>query len=101
MRAHHTKNEGDPGILHAQLDLARKGYGILTAPFKTCWADRNGVHTQRIDKTAVDLYCIYCPDTDRCYYVDPRRRKRVKWAHDYLEIPSSVPGVQPGLLDET
>src|SRR3954464_14394518 len=30
MRAHHTKNKGDLGILYAQLDLAKKGYGVLT-----------------------------------------------------------------------
>ncbi len=30
MRLHDTKNKGDLGILHAQLDLAKKGFGILT-----------------------------------------------------------------------
>ncbi len=30
MRLHHTKNKGDLGMLHAQLDLAKKGYGVLT-----------------------------------------------------------------------
>jgi len=29
MRAHHTKNKGDLGLLRAQLDLAEKGFGIL------------------------------------------------------------------------
>jgi len=29
MRYHHTKNKGDLGVLHAQLDLARRGYGVL------------------------------------------------------------------------
>src|SRR4051812_19262315 len=30
MRAHHTKNKGDLGFLYAQLDLAKKGFGVLT-----------------------------------------------------------------------
>jgi hypothetical protein len=45
--------------------------GKVDAKFSTCWADRNGTHTSPIDKDAVDLYCIYCPDTDECYYLRP------------------------------
>lgn len=139
MRPHHTKNKGDFGILQAQLDLAKKGYGLLAPiteheafdlvayrdhtflrvqvkyraivngvialPLKTCWADRNGVHSVRVDKRSLDLVCIYCPDTDRCYYVDPQavsvaivlrvnpQRKGIAWADDYLEIPVTVRGV--------
>src|SRR5690349_12295313 len=107
MRAHHTKNKGDFGLFQAQLDLVKKGYGILLpmteheafdlvaykegkflrvqvkyrrafngvirVPFFSSWADRHGVHVVQMEKTVVDLVCVYCPDTDRCYYVDPRR----------------------------
>ena len=45
--------------------------GTLEVRFSTCWADRNGVHVVPVDKTEVDLYCIYCPETDECYYLDP------------------------------
>ena len=29
MRIHRTKTKGDLGVLHAQLDLAEKGFGVL------------------------------------------------------------------------
>lgn len=143
MRAHHTKNKGDFGLFQAQLDLVRKGYGILLpiteheafdlvayrssrfiriqvkyrrakrgvigVPFKSCWADRNGVHTTHMDKTSVDLVCAYCPDTDRCYYIDPKRfrvgvqlrieetrngqSKGVWYAKDFLDIPRPLSSV--------
>jgi hypothetical protein len=146
MRAHHTKNKGDLGVLCAQVDLARRGYAVLLpltehAPFdlvaykdgrfyrvqvkyrtakngivhfrlSTCWADRHGVHTTPVDRDSVDLFCIYCPDTDRCYYVDtatcpphvylriepPRsgQQKRIRWAKDHEDIPASVLGVLAG-----
>jgi hypothetical protein len=99
MRPHRTKNKGDLGVLHAQLDLAEKGFGVL-APlteheafdlvayrenrflrvqvkyraavhgrieirFTTCWADRNGTHTTPIDRSVVDVICVFCPDTRR------------------------------------
>ncbi len=146
MRLHHTKNKGDLGILQAQLDLAKKGYGLL-APiteheafdlvayrehtflrvqvkyravargcvyvrFTTSWTDRHGVHHTPIDLQYVDILCIYCPDTDRCYYVDPKRfrqgvvlrvtptrnsqAKGVVWARDFLELPATVRGVSAG-----
>jgi hypothetical protein len=45
--------------------------GSVTVVFKSTWADRHGVHVKHIDKGAIDLVCIYCPETDQCYYLDP------------------------------
>ena len=46
-------------------------YGKIDIKFSTCWTDRNGTHTVPVDKTEIDLYCVYCPDTDECYYLEP------------------------------
>ena len=78
-------------------------YGALDVKFSTCWADRNGTHTVPVDKDEVDLYCVYCPDTDQCYYLDPDRfgsnvtlrvktpkncqAKRVNFAADFRRAP--------------
>jgi hypothetical protein len=77
--------------------------GYIEVPFKSSWADRHGVHVSLIDKDAVDVFCIFCPDNERCYYVDPRdfrtlarlrlvpasnnQRKGVVFAEDFTEIP--------------
>jgi hypothetical protein len=45
--------------------------GALQVRFTTSWADTHGVHTVPVDKAEVDLYCLYCPDTDECYYLEP------------------------------
>ena len=50
--------------------------GCITVPFFTSWADRHGVHTALINKDGVDLMCLYCPDTNKCYYIDPKRHGR-------------------------
>ena len=78
-------------------------FGKLDVKFSTCWTDRSGTHTVPIDKTEVDLYCVYCPDTDECYYLKPRmfsssatlrveapkngQRKNVKFAADFRRAP--------------
>ena len=65
MASHHTKDKGDLGVLKAQIDLFEQG------------ADKNGTHTSPIDKNEVDIYCVYCPDTDECYYLRPELSARV------------------------
>lgn len=45
--------------------------GSIVVPFRTTWSDKHGVHYKQIDKGEVDLFCVYCPDTDECYYFSP------------------------------
>ncbi len=50
--------------------------GSITIHFRSCWADKNGTHMQQVDKEEIDLYCIFCPDTDECYYLQPKDFKK-------------------------
>ncbi len=77
--------------------------GGITVHFRSSWSDRNGTHVRQVDKSEVDLYCIYCPDTDECYYLDPKdynrsvtlrvetpknnQARKVKLARDYRRVP--------------
>ena len=77
--------------------------GALQVKFTTCWTDKRGTHTTAVDKEEVDLYCVYCPDTDECYYLDPSefgsstslrvgipkncQAKRVNFAADFRRAP--------------
>jgi hypothetical protein len=77
--------------------------GALTVHFRSCWTDKNGTHMQQVDKDEVDLYCVYCPETDECYYLDPKDYNRsvtlrvgrpknnqstnVRLASDYRGVP--------------
>ena len=77
--------------------------GSITVHFRSCWADKNGTHMHQVDKDEIDLYCMYCQDTDECYYLNPKNYKRsltlrveaprnnqlkhVKLATDYRRVP--------------
>lgn len=90
-------------FLRVQVKYRAAKNGVIQVPFSTCWADRNGTHTKPIDKDEVDVYCVYCPDTNRCYYIDPRdfdgamslriaparngNWRRINAADDFLEMP--------------
>jgi hypothetical protein len=78
-------------------------HGCLTLHFRSSWADSNGLHLRAVDKSEIDLYCIYCPDTDCCYYLDPdkfncsvtlrvktpknNQEQNVHFADDYRKVP--------------
>jgi hypothetical protein len=77
--------------------------GTLEIHFKTSWADKNGTHEKPIDKEAVDVFCVYCPDTDECYYFDPKsinkslslrvnapknnQKQGIRMVSDYRKVP--------------
>lgn len=45
--------------------------GALEIDFRSVWSDRRGIHRRPLDKAAVELFCVYCPDTGECYYLRP------------------------------
>lgn len=76
-----------PATKHAEFDLVayRDGtfhrvqvkyrsarLGSVSVNFRSVWADRHGTHMRPSDKSQVDVLCIYCPETDECYYLRPR-----------------------------
>ena len=75
--------------------------GVLQVNLINWWADRNGSHGKPIDKGQIDVFCVYCPETDRCYYFKDARismtlrvtapknnqSKNVRFADDYAGVP--------------
>lgn len=69
--------------------------GAVTVKFRSMWTDRNGTHTTPTDKGEIDAVCIYCPETDDCYYVKPAEHG----ASVTLRIASSKNGQHLRVLD--
>ncbi|MBT2754544.1 hypothetical protein J7E71_01120 [Mesobacillus foraminis] len=82
-------------------ELNRKGF--LEVRFRSSYSTSHGIVTKMVDKKEIDIYCIYCPQTDECYYFDPKifhhsinlrveapknnQLQNVKYARDYREVP--------------
>ena len=47
--------------------------GALEVVFRNSYYDSKGIKMVEVDKNFVDLYVIYCPETDNCYYFDPSK----------------------------
>src|SRR6185312_7352830 len=69
--------------------------GAVKVQFRSMWADRDGTHTTPMDKGAIDWVCIYCPETDECYYVRPDAH----CSSVTLRVVASRNGQQVGVLD--
>jgi hypothetical protein len=61
----------DGAFERVQVKYRSASSGRVQVVLRTCWADRHGTHERPVDKTQVDVICIYCPETDECYYVRP------------------------------
>jgi len=77
--------------------------GALTVHFRSSWADKHGSHMRAVNKQEIDLYCVYCPNTDECYYFDPKsfeksvtlrveapknnQSRNIKFVSDYRRVP--------------
>jgi PD-(D/E)XK endonuclease len=77
--------------------------GVLQVNLINRWADKNGSHGKPIDKRQVDVFCVYCPELDKCYYFKAEdtnismtlrisapknnQSKNVRFANDYVGVP--------------
>ncbi|MCY8952698.1 group I intron-associated PD-(D/E)XK endonuclease [Bacillus cereus] len=46
--------------------------GILEVRFRSSYSTTSGVTTKEVNKEEIDVYCVYCPQTDFCYYFNPK-----------------------------
>lgn len=74
--------------------------GSLKVVLGSSWSDKAGHHFMEMDRAAVDLVCVYCPQTDECYYANPKDfgkritlrvepvgdSRKVKWAKDFRKV---------------
>lgn len=77
--------------------------GSITVRLTNSWADKNGTHSKKHDKQTFDAVAVYCPQTERVYYIrvgefdgnvdaftlrlEPSKNNqtaRVRLAHDFL-----------------
>lgn len=79
--------------------------GFLSVRFSSSYSTSKGYSERPIDKDEIDIYCVYCPDTDKCYYFNPKifkssvnlrvnqtlnnQNRNIHYAEDYLGIPAT------------
>lgn len=55
----------------------------------TSWADKNGSHTRRYDLAHIDVFCIYVPSLDKCFYFQSNMFAGNKTLNFRVEAPKN------------
>lgn len=64
-------------VMRVQVKYRTMVDGYVPVQFVSVWADRKGNHVVPMDKSAIDVVCVYCPDPDLCFYLDPKEHRKV------------------------
>lgn len=60
----------DFGLAKIQVKyLSMRTNGTVQVPGRSNWTDRHGTHRRSHRPEEYDSVAVYCPDTDRCYYL--------------------------------
>lgn len=68
-------------------------HGALDIPFRSSYSTSKGVITKSVNKANIDIYAVYCPETDECYYFDPKEFNRSVC----LRVKTSLNNQQQGI----
>ena len=68
----------DRKFLRVQVKYRHKNKGTVDVTLRTSWADKNGNHSRYYNLDDMDVFGIYCPDNDECYFVPTHILKGLK-----------------------
>jgi hypothetical protein len=59
----------DSKFLRIQIKYRSMTNGVIAVPNSTSWCDKNGSHRKIYNLEDLDYFAIYCPETDKCYFI--------------------------------
>lgn len=90
-------------FIRIQVKYRRAVKGSVQIRLENWWADKNGLHSKSLERNQVDVFCVYCPDTNKCYYFKPEniktyfslrvdvpknnQSKKIHFADDFTGVP--------------
>lgn len=90
-------------FIRIQVKYRRAVKGSVQIRLENWWADKNGLHSKFLERNQVDVFCVYCPDTNKCYYFKPEniktyfslrvdvpknnQSKKIHFADDFTGVP--------------
>jgi hypothetical protein len=66
----------DATFVRVQVKYRTAKSGVVEIRMQSTWSDIHGIHTSPIEKDQIDVFCVYCPDSDACYYFDPAAHRQ-------------------------
>ena len=57
-------------IARIQVKYLAKRKGCLNVSLRSTWVDKHGTHVSMHDKNEYEIVAVYCPDNNKCYYIN-------------------------------
>ena len=54
-------------VRYSKISKSKKG--IIETKLKSVWSNSKGYQVRKREVSDFEILCIYCPDTDKCYYL--------------------------------
>lgn len=86
-----------------QVKYRSKDQGKVEVQFRATHWNSDGSYNRKVDTDLIDYYCVYCPESDECYYIDPdnfgesvtiridepenNQSEGINFASDYRQVP--------------
>lgn len=67
----------DSKFLRIQIKYRSMTNGVIAVPNSTSWCDKNGSHRKIYNLEDLDYFAIYCPETDKCYFIPTKSMELV------------------------
>lgn len=65
----------DNRLIRVQVKYVSINNGTMDIDLRSQWSDRHGIHINPPNKSEIDLVCVYCPDKQKCYYINMKEIK--------------------------
>lgn len=59
----------DSKFIRVQVKYRALKDDVVVLPVNTSWADKNGSHSKKYDLESIDIFALYVPDLDKCFYI--------------------------------
>jgi hypothetical protein len=79
----------DNSFVRIQVKYREVVDGKIEIKGRTSWADRNGTHERDYDLSAIDVFCVYVPSIDSCFYFKAELFEKNKTINFRVEAPKN------------
>lgn len=89
----------DMAVKRIQVKYAAKlKNGTIRLKLQSSWSNSSGCHTIKINKNSVDIFAVYCPESEKVYYIKPNEFDCQNSVIFRIDEPKTTKGKQPKVI---
>lgn len=90
----------ESALLRVQVKYRAAKGGRVAFMLRNGYADRNGTHRVPLSLSSVDVFAVYCPDSEHVYYVSSCEVSSNRASFEFRLVPSKIKNGRSHLASE-